>query len=383
MNRKHRADLMVILIVALHTSPVAAQTDATATASPDENEEDGRTVIDLSGLTDAVNDLVNEIQDFTGDWDNTLAEVLTAVLFEPFRTLVQQLLEALSLVLMHTPDIYPNPAVEEVHSQVLLITYLLSGLGFMAVGLLYITGPLLGVSYAEVKMILPRMLAALIFSTASLPLLQYSVDLSNALVTAFAPSQLTMSITQLAGFSTAIILAVVIESAVLLVVVAMFVIRDVYLLFVAAISPLLAFAWSLPKAKRYADTFIAGWWTALAMAPLDMLVLKFSFTMLEGNGASLPSSISNWILGVASFTLLILVPYQLYGASQAAIGQAYIISNGVKNRAKQAYHRQQNNLADNEFTLNDDERNRLKAYRRRTRGQSEDGFRSNWGDDEE
>lgn len=382
MNWNRKFGLAIALFTVLVASPVAAQSgNSTATSSPDEGEYGDDS--DRGGLADSITDLVEVMEEFTGSWDNTLAEVLTSVLFAPFRTLVQQLLEALSLVLMHTPDVYPNPAVEEVHGQILLITYLLSGLGFMAVGLLYITGPLLGVSYAEVKMVLPRMLAALVFSTASLPLLQYSVELSNALVTAFAPRQLSMSFTQLAGVSTAIILAVVIESALLLVVVAMFVIRDVYLLFVAAISPLLAFTWSIPKAKRYADTFIAGWWTALAMAPLDMLVLKFAFSMLEGNGASLPGSISNWILGVASFTLLILVPYQLYGASQAAIGQAYIISHGIKNRAKQAYQRQQNNRVNNEFTLNDDERNRLKAYRRRTRNQSDDGFRSNWGDDEE
>jgi hypothetical protein len=172
-----------------------------------------------------------------------------------------------------------------------------------------------------------------------------------------------------------------VNSALLLVVVVMFIIRNVYIMFVAAISPLLALTWSIPKAKRYADTFIAGWWTALAMAPLDMLVLKFSFAMLEGNGASIPASISNWILGVAAFSLLIIVPYQLYGASQAAIGQAYVVSQGVKSRAKQAYRykRGRNSGQDSEFDLSQDEARRLKSYRRKKRQQSDD-FRSNWSD---
>ncbi|MFB1064809.1 hypothetical protein [Natrinema sp. H-ect4] len=379
MKRPITTVLGALLLIGTLTAPVAAQAGENTTTPPGD-DEDGP-IIDLSGVTGAIEDLIEDFQEFTGSWDETLKEILIAVIFEPFRLVAQQLLNFLSIILMHTPDIYPNPAVEDVHSDVLLVTYLLSGIGFMIAGLLYITGPLFGISYSEVRMVLPRIGAALIFSTISLPLLQYAVELSNALVYAFAPAQLSMSITELAGLSTGLVLAWVVNSALLLVVVVMFIVRNVYIMFVAAISPLLALAWSIPKAKRYADTFIAGWWTALAMAPLDMLVLKFSFAMLEGNGASIPASISNWILGVAAFSLLILVPYQLYGASQAAIGQAYVVSQGVKSRAKQAYRykRGRNNGQDTDFDLSQDEARRLKSYRRKKRQQS-DEFRSNWSD---
>jgi len=369
MNRTKITTIALVLtaVLLLVSAPVAAQPD-TPTSTPEENEEE-----DDGGLTQ----LAEDFQQFTGSWDATLEETLIAVIFSPFRTLGQQLLEIISLVLTHTPDVHPNPAVEDVHSDVLLVTYLLSGIGFMIAGLLYITGPLLGVSYTEVRMVIPRIVAALIFSTVSLPLLQLSVDLSNALNQAFLPSQLSMSITQAAGLASGVTLAYVVNSALLLVVVVMFIIRDVYLLFVAAISPLLALAWSIPKAKRYADTFIAGWWTALAMGPLDMLVLKFIFSLLEGNGATIAGSISNWIFGVAGFTLLILVPYQLYGASQAAVGQAYVVSQGIKSRAKQAYGRHQGQQQDQQFNLDDDEERRLKSYRRRKKRES-DNFRGNW-----
>ena len=381
MKRPITTVLAALLLIGALTAPVAAQAGENTTTPGEGEDDDGGPIIDLSGVTEAIEDLIQDFQEFTGSWDETLKEILIAVIFEPFRLVAQQLLNVLSTILMHTPDIYPNPAVEGVHSDVLLVTYLLSGIGFMIAGLLYITGPLFGVSYSEVRMVLPRIGAALIFSTISLPLLQYAVELSNALVYAFAPAQLSMSITQLAGLSTGLVLAWVVNSALLLVVVVMFIIRNVYIMFVAAISPLLALTWSIPKAKRYADTFIAGWWTALAMAPLDMLVLKFSFAMLEGNGASIPASISNWILGVAAFSLLIIVPYQLYGASQAAIGQAYVVSQGVKSRAKQAYRykRGRNSGQDSEFDLSQDEARRLKSYRRKKRQQSDD-FRSNWSD---
>ncbi|WP_058826373.1 hypothetical protein [Haloferax sp. Q22] len=381
MKRPIITVLAALLLIGTLTTPVAAQAGENTTTPGEGEDDDSGPIIDLSGVTEAIEDLIQDFQEFTGSWDETLKEILIAVIFEPFRLVAQQLLNVLSTILMHTPDIYPNPAVEGVHSDVLLVTYLLSGIGFMIAGLLYITGPLFGVSYSEVRMVLPRIGAALIFSTISLPLLQYAVELSNALVYAFAPAQLSMSITQLAGLSTGLVLAWVVNSALLLVVVVMFIIRNVYIMFVAAISPLLALTWSIPKAKRYADTFIAGWWTALAMAPLDMLVLKFSFAMLEGNGASIPASISNWILGVAAFSLLIIVPYQLYGASQAAIGQAYVVSQGVKSRAKQAYRykRGRNSGQDSEFDLSQDEARRLKSYRRKKRQQSDD-FRSNWSD---
>jgi hypothetical protein len=195
-------------------------------------------------------------------------------------------------------------------------------------------GSVLGVSYREVRMILPRFITGLVFATISLPLLQYTVEFSDALVYAFAPSGLTMSTTQLAGLSVSLVLVWVINAFLLLALVAMFIIRNVYILFVAAISPLLALAWAFPKTKRYADTFISGYWTALAMAPLDVLVLKFIFSLLSAQGSGV-QGVSNWVLGVAGFTLLLWVPYQLYGASQAILGQAYMVSRGVKTRVKQ------------------------------------------------
>jgi hypothetical protein len=376
MNRKLTTILAVLILAGLLSGPAAAQAGEPTTTPGDDGGNDDGPIIDLSGVIEAINQLIEDFQYFTENWDETIAEVLISVLFEPFKRLAQQLIRFLSMLLLHTPDVHPNSAVQEVHHQVLLVTYLLSGLGFMAAGLLYITGPLLGISYSQVRMIIPRILVALIFSTISLPLLQYAVELSNALVHAFAPSQLYMNIDQLAGLSTALVLAWVVNSAVLLVLVVMFIIRNVYIMFGAAISPLLAFAWAVPKAKRYADSFIAGWWTALAMAPLDMLVLKFAFAMLDGGGGSLPGTISNWVLGVGSFTLLILVPLQLYGASQAAVGQAYAISSGVKSRAKQAYRYKRGKTAgqSTDFDLSKDEARRLKSYRRKKRQQSSDNY---------
>jgi hypothetical protein len=324
----------ILVVVLLITGLAVPATAATPTPENEEDEEESETVIDFSGLSSAINDLVDEIADFTGTWDTTLEDLLIAVLFKPFNLLAQQLVRQFTTVLTNTPTIYPNPVVEDIHRDTLLVMYAVAGLVLPATGILYMYGSVLGVSYQEVRMILPRFITALVFATVSLPLLQYTVEFSDALVYAFAPTGLTMSTTQLAGLSVALVLVWVINAFLLLALVAMFIIRNVYILFVAAISPLLALAWAFPKTKRYADTFISGYWTALAMAPLDVLVLKFVLSMLTAQGSGV-QGLSNWVLGVAGFTLLLWVPYQLYGASQAILGQAYMVSRGVKTRVKQ------------------------------------------------
>lgn len=310
--------LAALLLATVVVAPVAAQTGGDDTES-----EDGDTVvnIDLDEVVDAVNNLIDELQEFTGSWEDSLREILVAAFFRPFQLIAQQLLEIISILLLNTPSVHPNPAVEDVHRQVLIVTYLLSGLAFTAIGLLYIIGPVLGISYQQARQTIPRLILALIFSTVSLPILQLGVELSDALIIAFAPEQLTISLTELAGLSVTLVLVWVVQATLLLALAVLFIIRNVYILFVAAISPLLLLMWSLPKAKRYADTFIAGWFAALLIAPLDMLVLRFSLAMMRGAGSTPIQSISNWVIGVGALTLLLLVPYQLWTASQTAVGK--------------------------------------------------------------
>lgn len=369
------AGLVVLVIGFTAAAPVAATPEDTTTEEPEDDEEDDAPIIniDLDEVTDAINDLDDDLQD-----------ALFAVLFKPFRTAAQLLVNSLVIVLTNTPSVYPNPAVEEVHRVTLLVTYMLSGLGFMVAGLLYIVGPILGVSYSQVRMILPRMIAALVFGSVSLPLLQYGVELSDALVIAFLPPGLSMSIPELAGLTAGVTLALVVNAWLLIAVVAMFIIRAVYIMFVASISPLLAFAWSLPKAKRYADTFIGGWFAALMMAPLDVLALRFSLTLMEGTGATGFQGLSNWILGIASLVLLLWIPYQLYGASQAAVGQAYAITGSIKNRIQ---HHQTRKYRNDMRELNQDKsefyarvnQQVRKNQRRRSHGSS-GHYNGEWSD---
>ena len=331
---------------------------ATGTASAQRNGEDRDPVIDidLDSVTDAISELTGLIEDFTGD--QTLTEILLDVLFNPFRSLGEALLKIVVDVLTETPTVYPNPAVEEVHRQVLILVILLSVLVFIVAGILHMIGPVLGITYSQVRLILPRIIIALIFSLVSLPLLQLSVEFTDALVHAFQPGLFEQSFAEMLGLSTGVLLAVVIQSMLLVAVVILMIIRMVYIMFAAAISPLLALIWSLPRLRRYADTFIAGYFAALMIAPLDVLVLRFSLALMNGNGTDIIQSSSNWILGVASLTMLLIVPYQVWGASQTIVGKATKTASKTVNKT-------QNNQNQNNFELSEDEQNRLQSYRNR------------------
>jgi hypothetical protein len=293
--------------------------------SAGENEE--------SGAEDDEDD-EDKGEGWVGNFRNGIADsfktALQDFLIGAFNQVLTTLVNAVPQLLTYTPDVYPNPAVEELHGQTLIVAVSLSGIGIAVIGILYIMGPIFGISYAQVRPLLARLIVALVFATISLPLLQYGVDFTNALTTAFTPE--TITVQELAGMGTGMLIVYLVNSALLLGVAAMFIIRDVYILFVAAISPLLAIVWVFPRAQRYADTFISGWFAALLMAPLDMLVFKFLTVMLSLKGAALGPAVGNWLFGVAGFLLLIMVPWQLYGASQAGVGMGYMMARRAVTR---------------------------------------------------
>lgn len=350
MVRKISALALILLLL---TSGVTGVVAGQETASEEEEEQ--------TGLLD---ELADNLSDFVDNWDTILEDLLHKIFIKPFINLVGALLSIIAQLVTATPSVHPNPAVEDVHNDVLLVTYLLSSLAFIAAGILHIVGPILGITYGQVRQILPRIVIALVFSTVSLPLLQLGVELTRALTTAFQPEFLDATIQQNWGITTGLVLAYIFQAILLVAVAVLFIIRNVYILFVAAISPLLALAWSLPRAKRYADTFIGGWFAALMIAPLDMLVLKFSFALTSGAGTTAMQAVSNWLLGVASLVLLLLVPKQVWDASQTAIGFAYVASGTIQRQIRTS---QENQEGEFEEILDEDQKQRLREHRRKRR----------------
>ncbi len=316
--------LVGLAVTVLLPGAAAAQEGNNTTAAPPDDGSDD------SG---PLKNLVEMFQDFVRNFPHTIEEVLMSVLFEPFQTLAAQLVNITVTVITHTPSVAGNPAVEEVHQDSLIVAYLLAALFFVVAGLLYITGPVFNVSYQQVRMIIPRLVAALAFGTISLYLLEFSVELTNALTHAFKPAQLALEFEQAIGLSIALIIVVVVKAVLLLAVVLMYIMRDTVILILAAGSPIIAICWAFPKTKRYADSFIAIYWTALAIAPLNVFTLKFVFAMMDFSANSPLQSISNWVFGIAGLTLLLLVPSHLYGASQTVVGPASSIAGKSVSKA--------------------------------------------------
>lgn len=269
-----------------------------------------------------------------------LVEALSRLFFQPFKQIGRSVLEIIVNLMTYTPAVHPNPAVASVHHDLLIIAYAIFGVALMATGLLYMAGPIVGISYQQARMTVPRLFIAVLFATVAPQILQLAVAGTIALTEAVGPASFETGVIQLAGFGSGLILVWIIDATLLLAVAALFIIRDVYILFGAAISPLLAVAWAFPKARRYADTFIAGWFAALLIAPLDVLVIRFIVAMTDP--ALKFGFVPRWLLGIAGMTLLIIVPWQLYKASQAVVGPAFMLAVRGKKSASHRYNQWQN-----------------------------------------
>lgn len=305
--------------------------------------------------------LLETINRFVDSWDQTLIEALTEFIKTPFKTVLELLLQLTVELLTATPTVHPNPAILEIHRLTLLLVYLVAGLIFTVTGILYIIGPVLGISYSQVRLILPKLILALILSTVSPQLLQLTIDFTDAVVHAFKPQLFGQNWLELIGLSSGLLLAVLLKAVLLIAVASIMIIRVIYIMFVTAISPLILITWSLPKINRYADTFISGYVAALIIAPLNLLVLRFSLALMKGQGTNIFQAAENWILGVASLILLVLLPYQVWGASQAIVGQARGLASKTVNRIT-------NQKTEKNFDLDQDEQRRLESYRRRKEG---------------
>jgi hypothetical protein len=87
------------------------------------------------------------------------------------------------------------------------------------------------------------------------------------------------------------------------------------------------------------------------MGPLCVLILRLNLALMNGSGGTVLQSISNWVYGIAGFSLMILVPLQLYGASSAIVGQAYVVASGLKKTAKKGVRKYRRSREDSDDSM--------------------------------
>jgi len=306
---------------------------------------------------------VTESEDDGGLLDVDLVGSITEAIFYPFKKLAEELVGLLTHLFASYPQVQPNPDVQELHRISLIVTFALSTLTVIVTGVLFQIGPVFGVSYQQARMILPRVLVALVFATVSPYLLQYAVDLAEALTLAFQPSDPGfLGTIQLTG---GLVVIALLDAFLLAAVAAIFVVRDVYILFAVAASPLIALGWALPYSRRFANSFIGLFWAFLLIGPLDMIVFRLILSLLQPNGVELP----HWLLAMGGFAMLLGVPYMVLSTGQAMAGALVGMFAGAstdhlpdrrsnRDRDQLENHRRSERQAIKRFVESDDQRKR-------------------------
>jgi len=329
-------DVEVIARFSFETGQTIDQTEQTVELidPPDDGsggDDDGDSGNDGDSGDDNSDDDGSEDDEETG-WLGGISKgvesALTTVLVEPFRELGRMILNIYTHVITTFPQVDGNTSVEEVHQLTLAVALILGSSSVMVAGLLFIVGPVFNVTYQQARMVLPRIIIAMAFGAVSLPLLQLGIDFFDVLTEVFKPDDPSFS--AVLNFSIGLILVAIVQAVVLLAVLLMHVMIDVYVVFIAAISPLIALCWALPKTKQYADKFIASWWAALAVAPLSMLVIRTSLSLLETYPGEMPSP----ILGIGMLLLLLIIPKMLFQMSMMMLGIGYTAARSATQTAK-------------------------------------------------
>lgn len=321
-------------------------TDGNGTA-PDTDDVDEQAIVDgvVAGVEDA---FTSALDGFTDDLHSAVADALFSSFFELFTRLVKML----ATMMTATPDVQGNQAVTELHQRTLSIATGMAVIAVLYSGIAYMTGgTLTGASPYQARRLLPRIIVGVTFAVLSLPLLQYTVEAANALAVAFAPNLDSATFEEYMVTSNALGIAIIVNATGLLATVVAFVIRDAYILFTAAASPLIAVAWTLPGPRRYVQPLISGYWAALVMGPAAALVLRFTYTLARtGGGTSGMDAVANWVISLAAFTLILIIPIQIYAGYSGVAGSATMISSRITRSIQRTVHRHRTTMHTPETT---------------------------------
>ena len=336
--------LLAVLIVCLCfvSTPVAAQ-DCSEGEGEDCEQEGEDEEDDSGGLGDLLGPLetlVEEFTSFTEDFDQLLIDVLIAVFFKPFQYLAETLVNLLTAVITSYPSV-TREDVLELHALMFRLSLLLSAAAFLMIGYVYLTGSLLWIGYENVRPLIPRLFAALMFGGVAPWLLDYPVQLAELVTTGLKPVDSGFwVVTQL---TSELMVIVVLNAIILLGISVLFIIRDVYLLFATVAAPLLALGWSLPCARRYANPLIGAFWGFLLIGPIDMILFRLILALLEVDAFEFP----HWLWALGGLILMLVVPYAVVSTGASAGGMALAFIGGASLSSKTEQSLRQVNQQEN------------------------------------
>jgi hypothetical protein len=239
------------------------------------------------------------------DIGSQLQKAITAVLMDLVRGLANTLNEMLTRIFTSYPNV-KDQRVLELHHQVFQISLALSSVAAAWIGLLHMLNRVDGVRP------LLTLLGAVAFGAVAPDLLWYPVEASRLTTEALASP--TPNLLEVSKFTVELFLVVLLDIFLLLGTVMLFLMRDVYLMFGVAASPLIALMAATPKLRGFADRLTGAWLACLLIGPIDLLLLNITVSFMKSSWIAVPNLL--WALG--GIGLLFGVPLILLGVGVTA-----------------------------------------------------------------
>jgi hypothetical protein len=302
-----RLALIALAVTSLFVVPACADED-------EDEEDDENVIIDFSGVEDSIDDLVDEVSGFFDDFDTTLIDVLEAILYDPFKDLLAELVGLLVDAIAGLPEPSENSSVLETHQKVYAVSLVLASPLLVGTGLLYMTGELFGLDYyRQIRVIIPKIVLAAAFGAVSPELLAILIDISEAATEAFRP--VDPDLTSTYHFTIGLIIITAINCLVTLGIVVLLVARNGFLLLFVSLSPLAAMLYAFPPLKPYVKPLWGVFTGFLVATPVMMIIVDLSLSMMAG-GETIPE----WLTTLGMLVLLLAVPLLILRQGTVIVG---------------------------------------------------------------
>ncbi|MDY6771108.1 MAG: hypothetical protein SV186_04085 [Candidatus Nanohaloarchaea archaeon] len=299
-------------------------TNTTAEDNTEDGEDGGSTIINIE--LDRVVDKLQEVLDFFGRMNELMYETMVSVMFDPFRNLLQDLVDFIGSIIVFYPQVYPNEDVETVHQVSMGIAALFTVVVFAAAAVMHMVQDWLSFNPTPTLWkTVPRVFVALGLSTVSLPFIQHLINGSVAVSHLFLPNDVASYAVM--ATTSGLLLMAVLNAVLLFLVSLLYVLKGLFVMYVAALSPLILLAWSTPWTRKYAAVFLKGFTSALLVAPLGAAAFRLTLALLEMGPKT---QIKDWLLASTSFLLLLVIPVIVWSASGQMVRQAGKFSSGAR-----------------------------------------------------
>jgi hypothetical protein len=311
---ERRILIAVLLSLTVVASPVAA-------ANAAEEEEDSGSGVDISGIVNAIDDLIDVIEDLAGDLGDIIVEAGLTLLVKPFQELARILSDAFTHVIVSYPDV-THQDVLEVHQKVFQLTLLLAVPALIWIGFQHLTGRKDGIRPTV------ELLTIVVAGGVSPWLLYYPVELSRLVAIALRPEQTSVMSSLSVALTTAVVIWI--QAAVLLALVILFIIQSFYLLFYVAASPLIFLLTYFRPTRKFASPLTGLFIGFLLIGPLDLIAFQLVLALLDMQGQN---ALPQYIWGLGGYFVMLALPFQILSSSSSLVLPALLFSKNAAGKA--------------------------------------------------